>query len=84
MNQIIQQAEQFLHSGGQVLLCWHAAEKFVRRFASARINKIITVEASGIAPAIMVGNLLELPVVFAKKKKPSTMENMLIRIKNES
>ncbi len=33
----------------------------------------------------MVGNLLEQPVVFAKKKKkPSTMENMLIRIKNES
>ena len=35
------------------------------------------IEASGIAPAIMVGYLLELPVVFAKKKKPSTMENML-------
>ena len=27
---------------------------------------------------IMVGYLLELPVVFAKKKKPSTMENMLV------
>ena len=26
----------------------------------------------------MVGYLLELPVVFAKKKKPSTMENMLV------
>ena len=50
------------------------AVEFVRRFATTRINKIITVEASGIAPAIMVGNLLELPVVFAKKKKPSTMQ----------
>ena len=38
---------------------------------------ILTVEASGIAPAIFVGYLLELPVVFAKKKVPSTMENML-------
>lgn len=38
----------------------------------------MTIEASGIAPAIMVGYLLELPVVFAKKKKPSTMENMLV------
>ena len=53
------------------------AVEFVRRFASTDINKIITVEASGIAPAIMVGYLLELPVVFAKKKTPSTMENML-------
>ena len=51
--------------------------KFVRRFASTNINKVMTIEASGIAPAIMVGYLLELPVVFAKKKKPVTMENML-------
>ena len=49
----------------------------VRRFAGTDINKILTIEASGIAPAIMVGYLLELPVVFAKKKVPSTMDNML-------
>ena len=46
-------------------------------FASTNINKVMTIEASGIAPAIMVGYLLELPVVFAKKKRPVTMENML-------
>ena len=54
------------------------AVEFVRRFARTDINKVLTVEASGIAPAIMVGYLLELPVVFAKKKVPSTMENMLV------
>ena len=53
------------------------AVEFVHRFADTGVNKIITVEASGIAPAIMVGYLLEVPVVFAKKKQPSTMENML-------
>ena len=53
------------------------AVEFVRRFAGTSINKVMTIEASGIAPAIMVGYLLELPVVFAKKKVPSTMENML-------
>lgn len=52
--------------------------EFVRRFANKEINKILTIEASGIAPAVMVGFLLNVPVVFAKKKKPSTMENMLI------
>ncbi len=51
--------------------------EFVRRFAHTDANKILTIEASGIAPAIMVGFLLDLPVVFAKKKKPSTMGNML-------
>lgn len=53
------------------------AVEFIRRFASSEVNKIITIEASGIAPAIMMGFLLNLPVVFAKKKKPSTMGDML-------
>ena len=53
------------------------AVEFIRRFASSKVNKIITIEASGIAPAIMMGFLMNLPVVFAKKKKPSTMDNML-------
>lgn len=53
------------------------AVEFIRRFASIPVNKIMTVEASGIAPAIMVGFLLDLPVVFAKKKSPKTMRNAL-------
>ncbi len=35
----------------------------------------MTIEASGIAPAIMVGLELELPVVFVKKAKPKTMSD---------
>ena len=42
------------------------AVEFIRRFASSNVNKILTIEASGIAPAIMMGFLLNLPVVFAK------------------
>lgn len=53
------------------------AEEFVRRFSGKPINKIVTIEASGIAPAIMVGYLMHLPVVFVKKKQPKTMENMI-------
>ena len=53
------------------------SKELVRRFAGHQINKVITIEASGIAPAIMVGDLLNVPVLFAKKKVPSTMENML-------
>ncbi len=54
------------------------AVEFVRRFADLPINKIITIEASGIAPAIMLGYLLELPVVFVKKAKPTTMADMYV------
>ena len=38
------------------------------------INKIVTVEASGIAPAVMTGLAMGLPVVFVKKAKPNTMQ----------
>ncbi len=53
------------------------AVEFSKRFADVSFNKILTIEASGIAPAIMLGALLGLPVVYVKKKKPSTMKNIL-------
>lgn len=73
----ILKVDSFINHQMDPILMKSMAVEFVRRFASTHINKILTIEASGIAPAIMVGYLLELPVVFLKKKKPSTMENML-------
>ena len=69
----ILKVDNFINHQMDPILMKSIGVEFVRRFASTSINKVITVEASGIAPAIMVGYLLELPVVFAKKKKPSTM-----------
>lgn len=74
----ILKVDNFINHQMDPILMKSIGVEFVRRFASDRIDKVITVEASGIAPAIMVGYLLELPVVFAKKKKPSTMDNMLV------
>lgn len=70
--------DSFINHQMDPVLMKSMAVEFVRRFADTEINKILTVEASGIAPAIMVGYMLELPVLFAKKKRPSTMENMLV------
>lgn len=53
-------------------------EEFSRIFKDKGIDKILTIEASGIAPAIMMGAIMHLPVVFAKKKQPKTMDNMLV------
>ena len=74
----ILKVDNFINHQMDPILMKSMAVEFVRRFASSKIDKILTIEASGIAPAIMVGYLLELPVVFAKKKMPSTMENMLV------
>ena len=72
----ILKVDNFINHQMDPILMKSMAVEFVRRCASTDINKSITVEASVRAPAIMVGYLLELPVVFSKKKTPSTMERM--------
>lgn len=74
----ILKVDNFINHQMDPVLMQLMAEELVRRFASHQINKIITIEASGIAPAIMVGAMMNVPVLFAKKKKPSTMQNMLV------
>lgn len=54
-----------------------AAKEFVGRFKDTKIDKVITIEASGIAPALMVAHLLGVPMIYAKKKQPDTMSNAL-------
>ncbi|MGI6249973.1 MAG: xanthine phosphoribosyltransferase [Anaerolineaceae bacterium] len=48
-------------------------EEFARLFQGTTAEKILTAEISGIAPAIMAGKYLNLPVVYARKSKPITM-----------
>ena len=49
-------------------------EEFARRFAGVKVDKILTVEASGIAIAVSAARYFGFcPVVFAKKAKPNTM-----------
>ena len=55
-------------------LMMHCAEEFARLFKDQGINKIVTIEASGIAPAVMTGYIMDLPVVFIKKKQPKTVD----------
>lgn len=49
-------------------------EEFARRFAGEPITKILTIEASGIAPALFAGYFLKVPVIFAKKTQSSNQD----------
>ena len=70
----ILKVDRFINHQMDPYLMKQVAIEFIRRFSDLNVNKIITIEASGIAPAIMLGYLMELPVVYVKKKVPSTME----------
>lgn len=53
-------------------------QEFARLFKSEGITKVVTIEASGIAPAIFTGLVLEVPVIFARKAKSLTMKEELL------
>ncbi|MBE1554050.1 xanthine phosphoribosyltransferase [Sporosarcina limicola] len=48
-------------------------EEFAERFKDAGITKIVTIESSGIAPAMMAGLVLGVPAIFARKRKSLTL-----------
>lgn len=48
--------------------------EIARRFAGDRVTRILTAEVSGIGPALMAGLELHVPVVYARKHKPITMQ----------
>lgn len=49
-------------------------EEFKKRFEGKNINKIVTIEASGIGIACVVAMHFNVPVVFAKKSKSINIE----------
>ena len=73
----ILKVDRFINHQMDPKLMKQVAVEFFSCFARSGVNKILTVEASGIAPAVMLGYMMELPVVFAKKQQPSTMSSHL-------
>ena len=54
-------------------LMMEMGQELARRFKDVKIDRILTAEISGIAPAVMTGLALNVPVVYARKTKPITM-----------
>ena len=59
--------DSFLNHQMDVRLFHQMGEEFRRRFAGKNINKILTIESSGIGIACIVAECFDVPVVFAKK-----------------
>ncbi|WP_159458132.1 MULTISPECIES: xanthine phosphoribosyltransferase [Listeria] len=51
--------------------------EFAEHFKGRGITKIVTIESSGIAPAVFAGLFLDVPVIFARKKKSVTLKENL-------
>lgn len=63
----ILKVDNFLNHQIDIDIMRQIAYEFKRRFRGLPVNKILTIEASGIAIGVLLGHLYDVPVVFAKK-----------------
>lgn len=66
--------DSFLNHQMDIRLFDQIGEEFKKRFEGTEINKILTIEASGIGIACVAARHFDVPVVFAKKSKSINIE----------
>jgi xanthine phosphoribosyltransferase len=69
----ILKVDHFLNHQIDPVLMQKIGNKFADIFKRDQVTKVITIESSGIAPALMTGLAIKVPVIFARKKKPVTL-----------
>jgi xanthine phosphoribosyltransferase len=75
LNGYILKVDNFLNHQLDVELLDRIGAEFAARFADVKVDKILTIEASGIAVAVMAARYFgNVPVVFAKKSENVTMD----------
>ena len=76
--------DSFLNHQMDIELFNEMGKEFQRRFEGKPINKILTIEASGIGIACIVAQYFHVPVVFAKKSKSINIEGEMYVAEVES
>ena len=76
--------DSFLNHQMDIKLFEEIGKEFKRRFSDVSINRILTIEASGIGIACIVAQYFDVPVVFAKKSKTKNIAGDVYTTKVES
>ena len=76
--------DSFLNHQMDIRLFAEMGKEFRRIFADAPINKILTIEASGIGIACITAQYFDVPVVFAKKTQSINLEGEMYSTKIRS
>ena len=80
----ILKVDSFLNHRIDPQLSFEMAQELKRRFEGESVNKILTIEASGIALAIMTAYVFGCPMVFAKKSKTKNIADDVWSVEIES
>lgn len=76
--------DSFLNHQMDIRLFDQIGEEFKKRFEGTPINKILTIEASGIGIACVAARQFDVPVIFAKKSKSINIEGEVYAAEVES
>ena len=76
--------DRFLNHQMDVALFAEIGKEFEQRFAGCGVNKILTIEASGIGIACITAQFFHCPVLFAKKTKTKNIAGEVYTAKVES
>ncbi|WP_061809234.1 xanthine phosphoribosyltransferase [Rossellomorea vietnamensis] len=73
LSETVLKVDSFLNHQVDPELMMEIGKEFAHRFKEEGITKILTIESSGIAPGVMAALYLNVPLVFARKKKSLTL-----------
>ncbi|MDY5985423.1 xanthine phosphoribosyltransferase [Sporofaciens sp. SGI.106] len=76
--------DSFLNHQMDIQLFNEIGKEFKRRFADVKVDRILTIEASGIGIAAIVAQYFDCPVVFAKKTQSINLDGTMLSTQIES
>jgi xanthine phosphoribosyltransferase len=78
LSEHVLKVDSFLNHQIDPALMKEIGLEFSERFKNEGITKIVTIESSGIAPAVLTGLHMDVPVIFARKRKSITLVDDLV------
>ncbi|MNF43970.1 Xanthine phosphoribosyltransferase [compost metagenome] len=78
LSEQVLKVDAFLNHQIDPVLMQRIGAEFARRFRDQGIDKVVTIEVSGIAPALMTALALGVPLVFARKQQSLTLTGPLL------
>ncbi len=79
LNEHVLLVDGFLNHQVDPALMMAVGEEFARRFADAGVTRVVTIESSGIAPAVMTALKMNLPMVIMKKQTSSILNDDVLQ-----
>ncbi|QAY67219.1 xanthine phosphoribosyltransferase [Paenibacillus protaetiae] len=77
LSDTVLKVDSFLNHQVDPQLMYEIGLTFAAAYADAGVTKVLTLESSGIAPAVMTALALKVPLVFARKQKSLTLRDDL-------